>query len=681
MSRGKKVIFSGLALLGLSSFLVCAQPANAAITTSSTTAAGVDNLAPGPVGEVVVTPDLAGPSVAIDWTLAADDFSRQAPASSNFSSGGVFINVNDVAGYNVWRQVVGDAEATLIAELGAGQTAYVDESVTSGVNYTYLVTAIDGSGNESDAVESEAVSLGPPPEVVTTPPEAAIIAQTVTISFDAVLDFEDEAAVEEFENNLIAELAALLGIDPDRIIIKSVTPGSVVVEFDIADDPDDPASEVVAELITALADDPNALSNVAPVLSSAAFSTVSLDLGTVGLDGLASETFSFSNNPDDPEAVLTVSASVEGAGFSADPATITLAAGESGDINVIFDAAAVGNLNGSYTGLLTITTNDPNNRNTFIDLSALVEGGLDVAKIVVSGAFNFGTVTIGTDKTITLNIANDGDLDLMGSLAVDGDAAFTTDTSDFVLAGGEDTDVAVTFAPTAASAVSATIVIASNDENTPEISVALSGAGRDPGDVQILVDDDGNEIFGDFDGSADVTFDDFFIFADNFGQASFDATTDMDSDGDVDFDDFFIFADNFGLSGTYVGGATATSFSATIDATQASTTSAGSGSGSFTLNAAKTELSYSISATGLADLTAAHLHNAAAGSSGGVARTLSFTTDDNVTWTASGTWTSSEADQPLTTALVAELEAGNIYVNVHTTAEAAGEIRGQVISQ
>ncbi len=55
---------------------------------------------------------------------------------------------------------------------------------------------------------------------------------------------------------------------------------------------------------------------------------------------------------------------------------------------------------------------------------------------------------------------------------------------------------------------------------------------------------------GDFDLDGDVDFDDFFIFADNFGQADFDPATDLDTDTDVDFDDFFIFADNFGATPT-----------------------------------------------------------------------------------------------------------------------------------
>ena len=96
--------------------------------------------------------------------------------------------------------------------------------------------------------------------------------------------------------------------------------------------------------------------------------------------------------------------------------------------------------------------------------------------------------------------------------------------------------------------------LTSDDVDEPTLTVDLSGAGFDPGEISILVDADGNTIVGDFDASATVNFDDFFIFADNFGQAVFTPATDLDASGAVNFDDFFIFADNFGKTGTYVGG-------------------------------------------------------------------------------------------------------------------------------
>ncbi len=104
-------------------------------------------------------------------------------------------------------------------------------------------------------------------------------------------------------------------------------------------------------------------------------------------------------------------------------------------------------------------------------------------------------------------------------------------------------------------------------------------------------------------------------------------------------------------------------------------TNAGGG-GRFVLSADKTQLSYMIKVCNLSGaIAAAHFHNAAAGTNGPVVRAITFTDT-----TATGVWSSADATQPLTPALVAELLAGNIYVNVHTAANPGGEIRGQVRS-
>ena len=110
-------------------------------------------------------------------------------------------------------------------------------------------------------------------------------------------------------------------------------------------------------------------------------------------------------------------------------------------------------------------------------------------------------------------------------------------------------------------------------------------------------------------------------------------------------------------------------------------TTTASGSGTFTLSADETELSFSISFTGLpSTLAAAHFHNAPAGENGGVVR--GFTADEitdngDGTGTISGVWSSTD-DSPLSAEMVEELEAGNIYANIHTPENGGGEIRGQV---
>ena len=67
-----------------------------------------------------------------------------------------------------------------------------------------------------------------------------------------------------------------------------------------------------------------------------------------------------------------------------------------------------------------------------------------------------------------------------------------------------------------------------------------------------VLDSEGRALFGLFGVDNRIGFDDFFIFADNFGltaeDAGFDPAFDLAPNATIDFDDFFVFADNFGRS-------------------------------------------------------------------------------------------------------------------------------------
>lgn len=94
----------------------------------------------------------------------------------------------------------------------------------------------------------------------------------------------------------------------------------------------------------------------------------------------------------------------------------------------------------------------------------------------------------------------------------------------------------------------------------------------------------------------------------------------------------------------------------------------------FDLNSAGTELSYSITVTGLSGaISAAHIHGPAdPGTSASPVRTLTFTGNH-----ASGVWKNTDT-QPLSAALVEALKAGRLYVNIHTALNGGGEIRGNI---
>jgi len=95
--------------------------------------------------------------------------------------------------------------------------------------------------------------------------------------------------------------------------------------------------------------------------------------------------------------------------------------------------------------------------------------------------------------------------------------------------------------------------------------------------------------------------------------------------------------------------------------------SAGSGSGTIMVGADKS-VSGSVTTQGVAG-TAAHIHEAAAGKNGPVIIPLTKSGAD--TWMV-------PAGAKLSDAQYKSFEEGNLYVNVHTKAHPAGEVRGQL---
>ncbi|TPW16057.1 MAG: CHRD domain-containing protein [bacterium] len=129
---------------------------------------------------------------------------------------------------------------------------------------------------------------------------------------------------------------------------------------------------------------------------------------------------------------------------------------------------------------------------------------------------------------------------------------------------------------------------------------------------------------------------------------------------------------------TLVGaGVAQTNFVITMDGLQETPPVAtpATGTGTAVLNAAQTELTVSYSFSGLIGTQSnQHIHNAAPGLPGGVVKNLP--TGSPV---IGFVWTSTDATQPLTAALVAELLAERLYVNIHSTFRTGGEIRGQLL--
>jgi hypothetical protein len=93
--------------------------------------------------------------------IARDTFPPHPPSGLTVIGGSGFIALSweagresDLAGYNVWRSVIGKGEFVLLASLTAAESAFQDARVEKGILYEYAISALDIAGNESRKSDS-----------------------------------------------------------------------------------------------------------------------------------------------------------------------------------------------------------------------------------------------------------------------------------------------------------------------------------------------------------------------------------------------------------------------------------------------------------------------------------------------------------------------------------------------
>lgn len=388
MSRGKWMLFALVALTAISALVV--TPATAATTSGAV--AATDERAPEAVSNVQAF--LGADGVEVSWDLSPSDFVRQSPSGSDFTSGGTFVNINDVSGYNILR-AEGGLAAELVGTVAHGETTFVD-ALPIGSVLVYSVAAVDAAGNPSAPAEALGLSLGAAPIAVFGP---------------------------NFVNG----------------------------------------EEVVS-----------------PV-----------DLGVVAVDGSAVLNLNTNNTATEADALMQVSVAITGAGYTSSFESFEVSPASGQGWTVTFNASDVGNLNGTYVGTLTIRTNDPNNRESVIELAAEIVDGIGLPEISIAPAsLSFGGIVVDQTPSRVLTITNAGGPTLAGAVSISGDAAFTiSGDGTYSLAAAGTEAVTVTFAPTDSISYSATITVTSNDDNeaSTEIAVTGRGTGQPEGPAVIVI--------------------------------------------------------------------------------------------------------------------------------------------------------------------------------------------------
>ena len=217
----------------------------------------------------------------------------------------------------------------------------------------------------------------------------------------------------------------------------------------------------------------------APVLGSVTLSTGTLDFGEVPLGNESELLLTLTNSAAD---MVVVSTALSGDGVFDIPVTeLGLPEGDA-YLNVRFapDAAS------AFTGVLSIT----NEAGESVDVALVGAGtdgsgggggsGSDPDLVVDPTEHDFGTVDIGTTRSVSFDVTNAGGAPLTVSDIVSGDSAFRTGgtlAEGSPLAPGDTRTLEVTFAPTRAQAYTASVTLLSDDPDGP-VTVDLSGFGN-----------------------------------------------------------------------------------------------------------------------------------------------------------------------------------------------------------
>lgn len=563
MSKGNKVVSAGAVALAL----VLAFTVGVGAVTVSGGVAGQDNLAPEPPlgvgGSDLLQATLVGGGAELEWMASPSDMVRPSPTGLDFTSGGTFADVNDVAAYVVSRSDNGGAFFE-IAQV-VGETAYTDITPVAG-SVQYKVAAADAAGNMSEALLSLILSEGAAPDLTISPSTdidfgvvgtAATASETITVTNAATETGAIGSVVATVEGDGFSVDVASLAVDPSgsgEIVVSFSGPdvdgfngtyaGTLTLRTNDAD-----IQELVLALSAEITDGPSAADILVPA---------DLTFGQRIIDSAYDETLTITNQGDlDLEVTSIV---VDGEGFAVTPALATIAGGGTADVTVTFSPTVVQ----LYTGTITITSDDPDEEIVEVSVSGrgIAASDIDpnekVEKTVVKAEITLDLVIDHTDDTVVAQTKADFIAALAAFLGIDPSritiTAFTEGSVviEFEIAEPETGVVE----PTAEEALVALVAAVDDPAVEPVEDVAPAQTLVDETEVLTLqiLDPNGDPVVGWFTrGGSTVGFNDFFAFADRFGASDgeplYDPLYDIDpelADGVIGFGDFFKFADDFG---------------------------------------------------------------------------------------------------------------------------------------
>jgi len=219
--------------------------------------------------------------------------------------------------------------------------------------------------------------------------------------------------------------------------------------------------------------------HASPDSAHVAVSSAGLDFGSVAVGSRATAALTVTNVKGSKAILAQVS--VAGGAFSFTSSAkipLSLAAGESAVLTVIFAPTVAGSASGSISVVISGGASPP--------ATSLTGTGLGSSQLGLSpGSMSFGTVSLGTSKSLTGSLTATGSSITISSASSSG-AGYSLSGITFpvTVPAGQSVPFTVTFAPQAAGSSAGSVSFVSNASNSPDIE-ALSGTGLTPSQLGI----------------------------------------------------------------------------------------------------------------------------------------------------------------------------------------------------
>ena len=346
-------------------------------------------------------------------------------------------------------------------------------SFPSSVEGTFSGLVSISSNDPDSATQTLSVSV-----IVQPPPAPAISVQQTAVDFGTVAFAQTVQQTITIQNTGTAPLEITgiqsdvsgLTFDPTMFTLAPDSSQTVTIAF--------PSSTEGTFLgsINISSNDPNSATQTLsvsvivqpPPVPVIAVQETAVDFGTVGFAQAVQQTITITNTGTAPLEITGIESDVSGLTF--EPVMFTLEPNGSRTVTVTFPSSA----EGTFSGLITISSNDPERATQTLSVSVIVQAAPVPALVVQETAIDFGTVAFAQPVQETITITNPGTAPLEITSIESDVSGLTFDTTMFTLEPNGSQTVTIAFPSSVEGTFSGLITISSNDPDRAKHTLSIS---------------------------------------------------------------------------------------------------------------------------------------------------------------------------------------------------------------